>query len=168
METDYTSTPYIVSNVIAIATAVIAMIWPNIGRVFLSGIFIGAAAFNVFTAWENPDLYLQFGELTTSDLYRRIILGPFSMHIEIYVSIIAVCQVIIGAFLLYKGRLMQTAMLAAIVFLLAIAPLGIGSAFPAPLILSAALVILMRAKIDQSVYDGIGRQSKYSARSHSH
>jgi hypothetical protein len=166
METDYTSTPYIISNVIAIATAIIVMLWPNTGRVFLSGIFIGAAAFNVFTAWENPDLYLQFGELTASGLYRKIILGPFSKHIEIYVSIIAACQVVIGAFLLYKGKLMKAAMVAAIIFLLAISPLGIGSAFPAPLILVTAFIILMRAKIEHTVYDGMGRRVKYSSRSH--
>lgn len=166
MEPDYISFPYIISNVIAIATAVIAMLWPNTGRVFLSGIFIGAAAFNAFTAWANPDLYLLFGELTTSGLYRKIILGPFSKHVEIYVSVIAGCQVVIGAFLLYKGKLLKTAMMAAIIFLVAIAPFGTGSAFPAPLILATALIILMRAKIEHSVYDSMGRRVKYSSRSH--
>jgi len=162
METEYT-VAYIITNVIAIVTAVIVMLWPNVGRVFLSGIFIGAAAFNAFTASENPGLYLQFSELTTSGFYRSIILGPFSEHIQAYILIIAAGQVFIGAFLLYKGKLMKTAMLAGIIFLLAIAPLGIGSAFPSSLILATALVILLRKKIDYSIYEGSGRKIKYSS-----
>ncbi|MFD1001057.1 hypothetical protein ACFQ21_17150 [Ohtaekwangia kribbensis] len=162
METDYT-VAYIITNVIAILTAVIAMLWPNVGRVFLSGIFIGAAAFNAFTASGNPGLYLQFGELTTSGFYRGIILGPFSEHIQAYIFIIAGCQVLIGAFLLYKGKLLKTAMVGAIIFLLAIAPLGIGSAFPSSLILATALVILLRKKIEYSIYEGLGRKIKYSS-----
>jgi hypothetical protein len=162
METDYTVV-YIITNVIAILTAVIAMLWPNVGRVFLSGIFIGAAAFNAFTASGNPGLYLQFGELTTSGFYRSIILGPFSEHIQAYIFIIAGCQVLIGAFLLYKGKLLKMAMVGAIIFLLAIAPLGIGSAFPSSLILATALVILLRKKIEYSIYEGLGRKIKYSS-----
>lgn len=163
METDYTSVAYIITNVIAILTAVISMLWPNAGRVFLSGIFIGAAAFNAFTASGNPGLYLQFGELTTSEFYRSIILGPFSEHLQAYIFMIAGCQVLIGAFLLYKGKLMKTAMLAGIVFLLAIAPLGVGSAFPSSLILATALVILLRKKIEYSIYEGLGRKIKYTS-----
>lgn len=163
METDYSSTPYIITNAIAILTAVIVMLWPNAGRVFLSGIFIGAASFNAFTAWQNPGLYLQFGELTTSNMYRAIILGPFSEHVEIYVSIIAACQLIIGTFLLYKGKLMKTAMFAGILFLVAIAPLGVGSAFPSTLILATALIILIRRKIDYSIYEGLNRKIKYTS-----
>lgn len=162
METDYT-VAYIITNVIAILTAVIAMLWPNVGRVFLSGIFIGAAAFNAFTASANPGLYLQFGELTTSGLYRSFILGPFSSHVQAYIFIIASCQVLIGAFFLYKGKLMKTAMLAGVVFLVAIAPLGIGSAFPSSLILATALVILLRKKIEYSIYEGPGGKIKYSS-----
>ncbi|SKC83571.1 hypothetical protein [Ohtaekwangia koreensis] len=161
METDYTSTPYIITNIIAIFTAIISMIRPNIGRVLLSGIFIGAAAFNGFTAWKNPDLYLLFGELTTSGLYRSIILGPFSRHIELYISILVCYQVLVGAFLLYNGKLMKAAMLAGTIFLLGIAPLGIGSAFPAPLILATSLIILIRRKIEYSIYEGMGRKIKH-------
>ncbi|HEY9045509.1 MAG TPA: hypothetical protein VIN08_06415 [Ohtaekwangia sp.] len=163
METDYTSVQYIVTNIIAILTTITVMLWPNAGRVLLSGIFIGAAAFNAFTAMENPSLYLVFGELTVSDFYRTIILGPFSRHTQLYIYGIAGCQLLIGAFLLYKGRLMKIAMVCAILFLLAIAPLGFGSAFPATLILSTAFLILMQKKIDYNIYEGPGKKVKYTS-----
>jgi len=161
METDYTSVPYIATNIIAIVTVITAMVWPNAGRVFLSGVFIGAAAFNAFTALENPSLYLVFGELTVSNFYREIILGPFGKHIQFYIFAIAFFQLLIGAFLLYKDRLLKIAMIGGMVFLLAIAPLGVGAAFPSSLILASALVILLQKNIDYTIYEGPHRKMKY-------
>lgn len=162
MEQDYTSLPYIISNVVAVFIVICAMIWPTVARVLLSLIFIAAFAFNLFTAISQPSIYLYFGEHTSSQIYRSIILGPFSKHIQLYVCIIAACQLLIGVFLSYKGRLMKIAMLGGIFFLLAISPLGYGAAFPATLIMSLAIVILMGKGIRFNIYDIIFQRNSYS------
>jgi hypothetical protein len=162
MELNYTSSPYIISNVVAIATMLFAMRWPTIARVFLSTIFIGAFAFNLFTAIMDPSAYLEFGEFTSNSFYRSVILGPFSYHVQLYVLLIAICQLLIGVFISYKGTLMNIAMLAGIFFLLAISPLGFGAAFPAPMIMALALIILMFRKIRFNVYEIIYHETYLS------
>lgn len=44
-------------------------------------------------------------------------------------------------------------MIGAITFLIAIAPLGLGSAFPSTLIMASAYAILLFKKIDFSIYE---------------
>lgn len=159
MEQDITSTAFILTNLIAIAVAVTAMLWPTVARVLLSTIFIGAFAFNLFTAITYPSMYLEFGELTPNEFYRSIILGPFSSHVQLYVSIIAILQLFIGVFISYKGKLMIVAMSGGIVFLTAISPLGFGAAFPSTLILASALVILIFRGIKFNIYEIIYSRS---------
>jgi hypothetical protein len=57
---------------------------------------------------------------------------------------------------------MKAAMAGAIVFLVAIAPLGIGSAFPSTLIMATAYVILLWRKVDFNIYEVIQRKVRYS------
>jgi hypothetical protein len=160
MEQEIMSASYIVTNAIAVAIVLIAMIWPTVARVLLSTIFIGAFAFNFFTAIADPTLYLEFGELTPSDFYRSIILGPFSKHPQMYVALISIAQLFIGIFISYKGRLMNLAMIGGIIFLAAITPLGFGAAFPSTLILATSFVILMNKRIQFNIYEIIYSRSR--------
>lgn len=164
MEESLTSLPYNISNIVAVGIVISAMLWPTVARVLLSTIFIGAFALNLFTAIANPSAYLEFGEFTTSSFYRSIILGPFSYHVQLYVSLIAICQLLVGIFICYKGRLMNIAMISAVVFLIAISPLGFGSAFPAPMIMALALIILMLKRIRFNIYEIMYHQTIYTSR----
>jgi hypothetical protein len=164
MEHIYTSLPYTISNIVAIIIALSAMVWPTVARVLIGSIFVGAFAFNLFTAIENPSSYLEFGEFTSSEFYRSIILGPFSHHLQLYVILIAVCQLLIGVFICYKGKLMNIAIAGGILFLLAICPLGSGAAFPAPLIMSLGLIILMFRKIRFNIYEIVYYKTTYTGR----
>jgi hypothetical protein len=82
--------------------------------------------------------------------------------VQLYVFLIAIGQLLIGVFICYSGRLMNIAMSGGILFLLAISPLGYGAAFPAPLIMSLALVILMLRKIRFNIYEIIYHKTNYS------
>jgi hypothetical protein len=159
MDHEIISTAYILTNVIAIAIAITAMIWPTAARVLLSVIFVGAFALNMFTAILNPNLYLEFGELTPNEFYRSVILGPFSKHTQLYIVLIAISQLFIGVFISYKGKLMTLAMVGGIVFLVAISPLGFGAAFPSTVILASALAILMFKRIKFNIYEIIDSRS---------
>lgn len=155
----YTSLPFIVSNGLAVFIVICAMIWPTVARTLLSIVFILAFATNLFLALTDPLSYLYFGEVTVSEFYRRIILGPFSKHVPGYIITIAICQLFIGIFIAYKGQIMKVAMLGGIVFLVAIIPFGSGSAFPAPLMLVLAFVILLSKRITFNIYEIIYRKT---------
>lgn len=144
---------YLTSNIVGILLVIIAMLWPNVARVLFSILFIWASYYNATTAINDPRIYLGYADLTSSTLYRDFIYGPFSNNITLFVLLIAAGQMFIGIFSLYRGDLMKMAMVGAIIFLLAIAPLGIGSAFPCTLIMAMAYVILLRKGIKRGIFE---------------
>ena len=134
------------SNVIALFILFAAFKWPSVARLLLSLVFLWAAFINTYNALLHPEVYLDYAKLTPVKLYREIIEGPFSKSITGYVIAIATCQFLIALFTGHKGLLMKMAMWGAIVFLIAIAPFGIGSGFPCTLILALAYYILLKKK----------------------
>jgi len=76
------------------------------------------------------------------DLYRKFINGMFISYTSLIVSLIALGQMLVGIFLLMKRTLFLLGFLGGIIFLIAISPLGIGSAFPSTLLMLISLVLL--------------------------
>jgi len=75
-------------------------------------------------------------------LYQKFIYGPFSSYTSLFVSLIALGQILVGIFVLLKKTFFLLGILGGIIFLAAISPLGIGSAFPATLFMVFSLVLL--------------------------
>lgn len=137
---------YIISNVIAILMLWAA--WKQ--RRILRALFFVVFAWASWTNWNEaiiaPQFYLDYAGLAFSNLYRDFIQGWFSWHITLAVGFIATCQALIAIAMLLKGWIFKTAATGAIIFLVAIAPLGVGSAFPCTIILATAMWLLMRQK----------------------
>ena len=135
-----------ISNVLAVFILYAAVKWPNVARLLLSVIFLWAAFINTYNALLHPVVYLDYAKLTPVYFYREIIEGTFSKNITGFVLLIAGCQLLIALFTGHKGILMKLAMWGAIVFLLVIAPFGIGSGFPCTLIMALAYYILLKKR----------------------
>ncbi len=131
--------PHLIAIVLSIVMAVAAWRRPDVGRALFAALFLWAGLYNARTAFVKPAEYLNYAGLTESPTYRAIIEGPFARHITTYVVLIAIGQLAIGVGLLLRGALTRVACLGAIVFLLAIAPLGIGSGFPSTVIMACLL-----------------------------
>jgi len=144
--------PHLLSIAVAIAMAVAAWKRPNLGRGLFAALFLWAGLYNSRVALTDPSPYLDFAKLTESPVYRGIIEGPFARNIVAWVSLIAVGQLCIGLGMLLRGSLTRIASVGAIVFLVAIAPLGIGSAFPATLIMAGGAAVLLRIRFDRSLF----------------
>jgi hypothetical protein len=78
------------------------------------------------------------------DFYKFFIDGVFHSFTIFMVSLIGTGQILVGIFLLRKGKLFLLGILGGIIFLIAIAPLGIGSAFPSTLLMAISLVLLYK------------------------
>jgi hypothetical protein len=137
---------YVGANVIALAILGLAFWRPRLARWVWVAIFVWAASVNTITAATQPWAYLAYGPLTPSALYRDFINGWFSAHIQPFVLSIAVGQVIIAILLSRAGEVRRLGVVGASVFLLAIAPLGIGSGFPFSLIAIASLLVMERRR----------------------
>jgi hypothetical protein len=129
---------YIISNSLALLFLLISARWPKAGRPIFSLLFAWAGWINWRTAINSPQHYLDYSDLAIP-IYQQIIRGWFSRHITLVVGLIASCQLLIAGSLLLKGRIYKIAVIGAVVFLLAIMPLGVGSGFPCTLILAVTL-----------------------------
>jgi hypothetical protein len=136
--------PHLASLIVAALLALAALRRAELGRALYVGLFSWAAVTNFVAALRSPEVYLGYAALTESPTYRAIIEGPFARHVTSYVIAIAAGQAAIAAGLLSRGRSPRIAAALAIVFLVAIAPLGVGSGFPSTLIMAGGAVALLR------------------------
>ncbi len=139
-------TLYILSNLLALV-----MLWAGwknqrILRVLVSLVFAWASWTNWNEAVIAPQFYLDYADLTFLALYSHFINGWFSTHITLAVGFIATCQSLIAISMLFKGWVFKTGATGSIIFLIAIAPLGFGAAFPCTLIMAAAIWLMLRKK----------------------
>ena len=135
---------YIISN--AFALMLLFFSWKHIklARVIFSFLFAWASWINWSTALNSPDDYLGYSNLALLPLYKNFIQGWFASHIQVIVGVIATCQALIAISLLLKGVLYKIGIIGGSIFLLAIMPLGVGSAFPCTLILAIAISMLYK------------------------
>lgn len=133
---------YLGANLIALAILTLAFRRPRIARWLWVAIFLWAAAVNTITAAREPWMYLVYAGLTPSELYRDFINGWFSRHIQLMVVSIAAGQFALAILLSGSTRARRIGVAGASVFLLAIAPLGVGSGFPFSLFAVASLIVM--------------------------
>ena len=133
---------YVSANLVALTILALAFWRPAAARWVWVAIFLWAASVNTITVAREPWVYLVYGALTPSALYREFIEGWFSAHIQPFVLAIAAGQLMIAILLSRRGDARWLGIVGASVFLLAIAPLGVGSGFPFSLIAIASLLVM--------------------------
>ena len=137
--------PYILSNVFSVFLIFVCFKWPKAGKIVWSLIFIAAGIFNIFTVFANPRLYVQaYGPSAVLPFYQDFIFGVFSRNTAVFVTLIACGQILAGVLLLLRKPLFRLGIIGGVVFLIAISPLGIGSAFPSTLFMAISLIILCK------------------------
>lgn len=136
--------PFVVSNAVAIGLLVAAVFWPKVARVLFVVIFLGAGLFNGFTALTEPEAYLTYADFAVLPIYRNFINGLFSQITVPFILAMAAGQLAVSALLAGKGLLLLLGVVGGIVFFVAIAPLGVGSAFPFSVFTIIALVVMYR------------------------
>jgi len=145
LENDNNLILFIISN--AVSLLVLWAAWKNtrLARLLFFLLFAWASWTNWNTALFSPGTYLGEADLTFFNFYREFILGWFSGHITEAVGFIATCQALIAISMILKRWWLKAGGIGAIIFLLAIAPLGVGSAFPCTVILAGAMYIVLMA-----------------------
>jgi hypothetical protein len=133
--------PYFITHVITLSLIFVCYKWPKIGKVAWGIIFILAGLFNMYTGISSPQDYVDYGSQAVG-LYQKFIYGIFSSYTSLIVSLIATGQILVGIFLFMKRQLFLWGIIGGIIFLVAISPLGMGSAFPSTLLMSISFVLL--------------------------
>lgn len=133
---------YSISNLAAVALLFLAMKKPNLFRYLIVLLFLYAGIYNSFIAAQNPTEYLNFGKYCLVPPLTEFIYGAFAMNLGPMIQVIAVGQLLCAALLLIPNR--QTILfgtVGVVTFLVAIAPLGLGSALPFGFIVAMAAII---------------------------
>lgn len=136
-------TPYIISQVVSIIFLIVALKKTRLARWMFSALFLWASCTNTYLGLTNPDSYLGNANLALP-FYRDFINGWFSQWNHIIVPVIAGGQLLIAVGMLLKGWLVRWACIGAIIFLLSIAPLMVGSAFPFSITVSIAAWLIIK------------------------
>lgn len=136
--------PYLISNIVFGLSIFAASRKPMWARIFFAGFFLWAGYFNSTAAIRSPEIYLEYAQLDAIPLYRTFISGFFSKHITTFVFAIAISQYLIALGLILNKAWTKLGCIGGIIFGLAIAPLGVGSAFPATVFMAIAFFILLR------------------------
>lgn len=133
--------PFIGSNVAALALLLLAWWRPPWARWTFAAVFVGAGIANAVMVRSDPAAYGEYARWALLDGYRAFILGSFGEHTVAYVSAIAAGQLAVGAALAFGHPWRDVGAAGGVAFLLAIAPLGAGSAFPATVVMALALAL---------------------------
>jgi hypothetical protein len=134
----------IISNMIALIILYFAWKGPRIARVLLFLVFAWAAFTNLKMALTTPQEYVSFADLAFIGFYKNFIRGWFSQHGAWMIAAIAIGQLFIALSMLWKGWVFKLGTIGGIIFMIAIIPLGVGSAFPFPVITAIAFYLLYR------------------------
>ena len=124
-----------------------SIFWKNLTRFLFVLIFLWASYLNISTVLEDPKDYLSYANYAWFRLYRDFINGYFADHSVPIIMVIAFYQLVIAILLTGKGTWAKWGGIMAIVFLILIAPLGIGSGFPSSLILAVAVYLVIRKPV---------------------
>jgi hypothetical protein len=134
--------PYVVSNAVALILIFISYVIPKIARYIWVVIFLAAGVLNLVTVLRTPEVYLVYGKTAILQIYKDFVYGFFSLHIRTVVVGIATGQILVAVLLIFKKLFFWLGVIGGVIFLVAIAPLGIGSAFPSTLLLAMGLIAL--------------------------
>ena len=139
--------PIVITNLIALGLFYVGWKWSKAGRIVFGIIFLGASLINGYLLFSQPGIYLSYGENALAQGYKTFIYGLFAEHLRVFLGLIVFGQFLISLGLLFIRKIFLPAILGAILFLLAILPLGIGSAFPSTLIMALSVWIIARKEM---------------------
>jgi len=132
-----------IANFVSLAIGFVCFKNSKSGRRIFALVFFIASLLNTILAVFRPSFYLEYGRFSILSIYEEFIYGTFSRNTTILVLLIAICQMAVACGLLGRGIYRTTAIIGALLFLLAMIPLGIGSGFPATLFLIAGLLHIL-------------------------
>ncbi|MCF8336129.1 MAG: hypothetical protein K9H65_05970 [Bacteroidales bacterium] len=144
--------PIILANLVAVVVMLSSYNFPRFMRFIWGLIFIAAGIVNLITVYNAPGIYVDSFGPAAIERYQEIIYGPFSKQPAVYVTLIAVGQILVGALIWSRGFWYYLGLTGGVIFLLAIAPLGVGSAFPCTIILAFGLIFMMRKRRRKSLF----------------
>jgi hypothetical protein len=140
-------TLYLITNFISILLIIICAKWYRIGKYIFGLIFLISGFVNIYILIKHPESYFELGKTSILYFYRDFINVEFRDSEVIYVLFFSILHLFISFVLFSEGFFLRHGIKLGITFLIIIAPFGVGSAFPATLLMAIALMITNAKRI---------------------
>jgi hypothetical protein len=134
--------PYLISQAASLIILIAAWKRSRWARWLFFALFLWASVTNMYLGLTDPDSYLDNARFAIP-LYQDFIYGWFSHYNHIIIPVIAVGQFCIAIGMLLYSWWVKLACIGSIFFLLSIAPLMVGSAFPFSITVSIAAFLVL-------------------------
>ena len=134
--------PYLISQAASLIILIAAWKRTRWARWLFSVLFLWASATNMYIGLTDPDSYLNNAQFAIP-LYQDFINGWFSHYNHMIIPLIAVGQFFIAVGMLLRSWWVKLACIGSIIFLLSIAPLMVGAAFPFSITVSIAAWLIL-------------------------
>ena len=134
--------PYLISQAASLIILIAAWKRTRWARWLFSALFLWASATNMYIGLTDPDSYLDNARFAIP-LYQDFINGWFRHYNHIIIPLIAVGQFFISIGMVLNGWWVKLACIGSIIFLLSIAPLMVGAAFPFSITVSIAAWLIL-------------------------
>ncbi|HJS55630.1 MAG TPA: hypothetical protein VJ765_13845 [Chitinophagaceae bacterium] len=135
--------PYSISQVVSLIILIAAWKRTRWARWMFFVLFFWAFCINLYLGLTSPDSYLDNAKFALP-FYQDFINGWFNDHNHIIIPLIALGQLLIAIGMILKGWWVKWACIGSIIFLLSIAPLMVGAAFPFSITVSIAAYLIYR------------------------
>lgn len=157
--------PVIIAGVFYIAVAFYCLARPVDGRIFV-GLFFWVMALGIhgYIILFNPQSYVDFAHSAHFGFYRDLASPVVEFSPRGFGLLCLIFEATVGALILSKGRPVKLGLLAGIVFLLAITPLG-KEELVNP-ILALALATLLVRDFDESLADLLRQRTEHPRHPH--
>jgi hypothetical protein len=155
--------PWFISNMIGLVLLWISIKAPRGARKVWGFLMILASFANTLVVMTDPNNYHEYGVLSIPP-YQHIIYSKVFANPALLVFPIAMCQNIIGFVLMLSNDetttpaatwRLKAAMTGLMIFFFGIAPLGIGSAFPATLIYATTMMLCWPSSSSTTTQNGV-------------
>jgi hypothetical protein len=93
-----------------------------------------------------------FAQIDSNAVALLMLFVSFARHVGPIVVSIAGAQLLMAVLVTLRGNAVRVGLAGAIVFLVAILPLGVGAGFPATLTMALAAAVLFRHRFDESLW----------------
>ena len=140
------------SNAVGLVFLLVAFKWTRLARLMFAVLFGYAFWINYHLSHSNPAVYLDYAQSAVG-LYANFIRGWFSHNITAVVTFIAIGQLFIALGMLLRHTFVSLASIGAIIFLMAIAPLGVYAAFPFSITVSLAAYCILKEGDKQFLWE---------------
>lgn len=123
----------------------------NIARTALGIIYLLGAAINLRFAFLSPWIYREFASFAIIPFYKTLWNSAVIPHLQAWLILVVVFEIIIGIFILSKGNLVKIGLIAGITFNLFLIPFWWSGFALINLVLVSVQIFLLRGEYDSAV-----------------